>query len=233
MMGIFAIIFWICIGGILHTYLLYPLLLRWWAAGKEGPKPAQTLPEPLPFMSVLLSAYNEEAVLEAKLQNLLELDYPPGRIRFFVGSDGSSDKTNELLKAFGDRSAYEVFLFEERRGKPSVLNDLAHEAQKAYPGSDHIFLLTDASVLIDPRTPKLLVRHFQDQTIGLVDTRMVHTGLEASGISKSEDLYISREVQIKDQESRLWGTMIGPFGGCFALRAELYEPLPPNYLVDD
>ena len=233
MIGFIAFIFWLCIGGILHTYLFYPLLLNLIDRWKKKPDPVAKSWGELPFLSVLLSAYNEEAVLVAKLENMVALDYPPDKIQFLIGSDGSSDKTNEILASFSDKTNFQVFPFEERRGKPSVLNDLVKTALARYPVENHIFLLTDASVIIDPATPLQLVLHFKDPQIGLVDSRMVHTGLTAAGISRSEDAYISREVRIKYLEGKLWGAMIGPFGGCFALRAELYEPIPGNYLVDD
>ncbi|CAG0880285.1 unnamed protein product [Darwinula stevensoni] len=65
------------------------------------------------------------------------------------------------------------------------------------------------------------------------DAHIKPIGLRAQGISKSEDTYIGREVMLKHYESRAWGTMIGPFGGCYAIRANLFEPIPPNFLVDD
>ncbi len=69
--------------------------------------------------------------------------------------------------------------------------------------------------------------------IGLVDTNMVNRGMKEEGISYQEKAYISREVRIKDHESRLWGAMMGPFGGCYAIRKEDYAQVPANFLVDD
>jgi len=69
--------------------------------------------------------------------------------------------------------------------------------------------------------------------IGLVDTNMVNRGMKEEGISHQEKAYISREVSIKDRESRLWGAMMGPFGGCYAIRKEDYARVPSNFLVDD
>jgi hypothetical protein len=78
-----------------------------------------------------------------------------------------------------------------------------------------------------------LVRHFKNPKIGLVDTHMVNMGMKEEGISYQEKAYISREVHIKDMESRLWGAMMGPFGGCYAIRKEDYTRVPSNFLVDD
>jgi len=96
-----------------------------------------------------------------------------------------------------------------------------------------ILMLTDANVMFDTSTIFNSVRHFKNSEIGLVDTNMINKGLKVEGISYQEKAYISREVMIKNMEGRLWGTMMGPFGGCYSIRKEDYSPVPPNYLVDD
>lgn len=78
-----------------------------------------------------------------------------------------------------------------------------------------------------------LVKYFADERIGLVDTNMQNYGITHHGISFQEKSYISREVNVKSLESKTFGTMIGPFGGCYAIRKDLYTPVPSNYLVDD
>ncbi len=99
--------------------------------------------------------------------------------------------------------------------------------------SGTILVLTDANVIFDDDTLFYLVRHFKNPGIGLVDTNMVNRGMKEEGISYQEKAYISREVWIKDRESRLWGAMMGPFGGCYAIRKEDYARVPSNFLVDD
>jgi len=93
--------------------------------------------------------------------------------------------------------------------------------------------LTDANVILKPNTLYELVKYFKVTEIGLVDANMVNKGLSSDGISFQEKAYISREVKIKNMEGKLWGSMMGPFGGCFAMRKSLYEKVPENYLVDD
>jgi cellulose synthase/poly-beta-1,6-N-acetylglucosamine synthase-like glycosyltransferase len=108
-----------------------------------------------------------------------------------------------------------------------VVNDLVQNA------SGTILVLTDANVIFSTDTLFYLVRHFKNSMIGLVDTNMVNRGMKEEGISYQEKAYISREVRIKDHESRLWGAMMGPFGGCYAIRKEDYARVPANFLVDD
>ena len=78
-----------------------------------------------------------------------------------------------------------------------------------------------------------LVKHFKNEEIGLVDSKMINIGIKKDGISLQEKTYISTEVSSKNAESLLWGTMMGPFGGCFALRKKLWEKIPSYFLVDD
>lgn len=124
--------------------------------------------------------------------------------------------------------------YELRRGKPPVINDLAQEAMAMQPaGENHVLVLTDASVILEPDTLFHLVKHYKNKQIGVVDAFMHSAGLRQEGISQSEHRYMSGEVQLKWAEGRLWVKIIGPFGGCYALRSDLFEPVPPNSLVDD
>jgi cellulose synthase/poly-beta-1,6-N-acetylglucosamine synthase-like glycosyltransferase len=189
----------------------------------------------LPLVSVLLSVYNEELVIAEKLASLRNLRYPAGKLRVYIGSDGSDDRTEEILTASLAQQPFpglQFFPFAERRGKPPVINDLAQRALASEVGN-HVFLLTDASVMLEPDTLYCLVRHLKNERIGVVDAHMRSRGLQAAGISRSEDRYLSGEVRLKHWESLAWGMMIGPFGGCYALRAGLFEPIPPRSLVDD
>ena len=150
-----------------------------------------------------------------------------------MGSDASTDGTVESVQSLvvGRQSivgeSLRVFDFKERRGKQNVVNDLVRES------AGEILVLTDANVMFDTDTIYCMVRHFKNPKIGLVDTNMINRGMKQSGISFQEKAYISREVKIKDRESRLWGAMMGPFGGCYAIRKEDYSRVPANYLVDD
>jgi cellulose synthase/poly-beta-1,6-N-acetylglucosamine synthase-like glycosyltransferase len=186
----------------------------------------------LPRVSVLMSVYNEEQVLAEKLDSLRAVAYPPEKWHIYVGSDASDDRSNALVAASGLPNL-RFFPFEARRGKPPVINDLAAAALADGGQAQHVLLLTDANVLLHPDAVYHLVRHFCDPAVGAVDARMLPTGLRAEGISRSEERYLSGEVRLKYHEGVVWGAMMGPFGGCYALRADLFEPVPPRSLVDD
>lgn len=227
------IIFWASTLALLHTYVLYPLLMWGLARGKV---PNRTVFSPddlhLPMVSVLMAVYNEERVIVEKMESLKRLHYPSSRLRIFIGSDGSEDQTVSLIEQ-ATAGIPNVFVtpFPVRRGKPPVINDLARMAADPEPG--HVFLLTDASVILEPDTLYHLVKHFKNERIAVVDAHMQSKGLRQVGISKSEEQYLSGEVRLKHHEGLAWGMMMGPFGGCYALRAALFEPIPPRSLVDD
>lgn len=182
-----------------------------------------------------MSLYNEEKVIQEKLDCLLALDYPKERLKFYIGSDCSMDATNEIVAVYAKKHAnIHFFPFANRRGKPGVINDLAQIAKKeANPSQEHVFIITDANVMLEVQTLKKLIRHFANPKIVVVDAHMVNKGMQQEGISKSENQYISSEVQLKHDEGLLWGKMIGPFGGCYAIRANWYSPVPEHFLVDD
>lgn len=226
-----------------------------------------------PTVHVLMAVHNEESVLEDKLASLATQNYS-GELLFLIGSDDSSDRTNEILTAWAAKDdRFRPTLFTSRQGKPGIINQLASQRSAisdqrsahdpdspqinldpspsrakrasmsltaANPKSrienreSRILLLTDASVLLQPNVITELVRPMvNDDRIGVVDATMVQTGGKAEGIGLTEVQYINREVKIKRAEGQLWGAMVGPFGGCWAIRAEAFRPVPDNFLVDD
>lgn len=227
--------FWLSVFLLVYSYFLYPLLLKWLVKNKGVNAVVYDKEEDLPFVSVLMSIYNEEAVIAEKLESLLKLNYPEGKIIIYAGSDCSSDRSNEILREYAEKyPGISFFPFEERNGKPGVINRLALEAAKIRPkGSNHIFLITDANVILTSNVLKSLARHYKNEKIVIVDANMVHVGMMDEGISKSENYYISSEVALKNREARMWGMIAGPFGGCYALRSDWFCEVPSNFLVDD
>jgi len=227
-MLVLAVIFWLSVFLIFHTYLFYPLILKALSKGRKNNEIVYTREDDLPFVSIIISAFNEEEVIAEKLDSIFSGDYPDDRVEVLIGSDNSADRTAEIINTYIPKHTNLIFNdYKERRGKQNVVNDLVLDSR----GS--ILMLTDANVMFDTSTIFNSVRHFKNSEIGLVDTNMINKGLKVEGISYQEKAYISREVMIKNMEGRLWGTMMGPFGGCYSIRKEDYSPVPPNYLVDD
>lgn len=225
---IFELIFWIAIGLVFHTYVAYPYILKALARGKKGNLLRYAADDDLPFVSVIIAAHNEEACIAEKIGSIYAGSYPIDRFEVLIGSDHSTDKTAEIVRGYQSRyPSLKFYDFTERRGKGNVVNDLVMDS------AGTILVLTDANVIFDKDTLFFMVRHFRNERIGLVDTNMINRGMKVDGISFQEKAYISREVRIKDYESRLWGAMMGPFGGCYAIRTEDYDRVPSNFLVDD
>lgn len=230
----FQILFWIPVGLLLYSYIIYPHLLELISLflKRKNPKPETQNTEP--FVSILLSVYNEEKVLEQKIKNIFECDYPKDKLEIIVGNDCSDDSTKEILerlKTEDERPKEANFKvitqnFEDRRGKPAVLNDLVKQA------TGEIFLLTDANILFEKDAIKKLVAHFSDSKVGLVGGN-IFSQASGYGISRHEKTYVTRENRIKYHEGNIFGSMIGPFGGFYALRKKLYQNVPENFLVDD
>ena len=227
-------IFWLSFFALLHTYIFYPKLLKWLAKGRTPHTVFFSEKDDWPIVSIIMSLYNEATVIQEKMETLLQLVYPKDKLRFFIGSDGSDDTTNEILQKLVQQYPFiQFFPFAERRGKPSVLNDLVATSLAQNGTSHHIFILTDANVMLSKEVVKKLVRHFKNDQIAIVDAYIINTGMKDMGISKSENQYISSEWQLKHWEGLLWGKMIGPFGGCYAIRASYFSKVPSHYLVDD
>jgi cellulose synthase/poly-beta-1,6-N-acetylglucosamine synthase-like glycosyltransferase len=227
------VVFWFSIFLVLHTYILFPVILHLLARNREtgqpGLKPGpQANPGELPLLSVLIAAHNEVQVIGEKIASVAGSDYPHSMLEVLVGSDASVDGTDEIL---ADLTKQHGFLkhvrFEHRTGKPGVVNHLAADAR------GEILVITDANVMLDRATLRELATSFAAPEVGLVDTRMINTRLKKDGISHQERFYINREVRIKQNESLIWGTMMGPFGGCYAVRKTAYRPVPGHFLVDD
>ncbi len=227
MILVYQYILWVSLGAVLFSYAIYPLLLRLLAVGKSN----NTVifdSSSLPFISILIAAHNEEKVIEEKLRSIFEGSYPIKKIEVLIGSDNSTDKTEEIINDLSRKyQNLKLIAFKNRTGKVRIINNLAETA--THP----IIIITDANVIFDKDTLFHLIKHFKNDAIALVDTNMLHKGLKKEGISYEESFYIRGEVASKYNEGLLWGTMMGPFGGCYAFRKEYFTPVPENFLVDD
>ncbi len=219
---------------LVFSYILFPIILKFLSKNKTANNIIYNHDDEWPHVSILMSLYNEEKIIIKKLESLQEQNYPSGKLDILIGSDCSSDNTNEFVQSFIENHRLNHFNFHpftNRQGKPGVINTLAKKAKEK--NGQHVFIITDASVILSSNTIRHLVKHFKNEKIGLVDAHMKHTHVEKGGIAQSEDSYISNEVHIKYRESLYSGKMMGPFGGCYALRSELFTPVPHNFLVDD
>lgn len=228
-MIIATIFFWVCLISIVHSYLIYPIILKFASVHKRGNTTIYAEDSPdLPTISIVMAAYNEERVLEEKIKSIFDATYPLSKVSVYIGSDNSSDSTNEIATRYAIRYP-NLFLteFKSRQGKANIINKLSQEAQ------GEILILTDANVFFTPTLFYQLVKHFRNSNVGIVGANIINTNLQKSGISIQEKTYLTNENILKYREGVLWGAMIGAFGGCYAIRKTIYTPVPKNFFMDD
>jgi cellulose synthase/poly-beta-1,6-N-acetylglucosamine synthase-like glycosyltransferase len=231
---ILQIIFWGALLLMLHSYVLFPLWLAVLAKGKRDNDIVFGKTDELPHVFILMSAYNEEKVIGEKLRSVFETTYPIAKISFYIGSDNSSDRTNEIISAYSVQyPQLRFYPYTDRNGKSGVLNRLFGEIKANGYSPDDVFILTDANVFFSADTIFQLVRHFKNKNIGQVAANILNKGQKEEGISRQETSYIQRENIIKYHEGKIWGAMQGAFGACYAMRASCYAPIPPNFLMED
>jgi len=179
-----------------------------------------------PTISIIISAYNEENIIEEKIQNLKSLHYDKNRIEFLIGSDGSTDKTAEILKEHQSKNLI-VYISNKRRGKPAILNELVQMAH------GEIIVFSDANTLYQQDTIKNLVHHFSDPKVGAVCGRLVLESTDNVSQFTGEISYWEYENTIKKLESDIHSA-IGANGAVYAIRRSLYKQLPTDIpVVDD
>jgi cellulose synthase/poly-beta-1,6-N-acetylglucosamine synthase-like glycosyltransferase len=217
------LVFCLSAGGVVYAYALYPALLRLLARlfGRLSIPPSSGAE--LPFISLLIAAHDEQAVIGERIQNALALDYPPERLEVIIASDGSEDRTAEIVLECRDPRV-RLLNFPERRGKALVLNDAMREAR------GDLVLLSDANTFTDPDAARKLVRWFANPKVGAVCGKLILTDPKSG--ANADGIYWKYETFLKRHESLL-GALLGANGAIYAIRKELFQPIAPNTIVDD
>lgn len=223
------ILFWICLIICIYTYVGYGVLLYLLVLLKRmvKGKPKQIeLPEDsqLPDVAFMVCAYNEQDVVEMKMQNIHELDYPKEKLHVIWVTDGSSDNTNEYLKAYPE---VEVIYSPERRGKTAALN---HGLSMV---TSDITVMTDANTMVNREAIREIVRCMQDPKVACVaGEKRVMSRHEGEIAAEGEGLYWKYESALKRLDSELYSAM-GAAGELNAIRTHLYEKMSETALLDD
>lgn len=218
--------FVIVIALILHTYVMFPLTLPMLAEFFQRFRRYEIYgkTEHLPTVSILISAYNEEGVIAQKIQNCLELDYPADRLQILIGNDGSQDRTAEIIRRYAPRVT--LVDAEKNAGKASMLNRLAKEA------SGEVLVFCDANTLFFPNVVRKIVQPFANAQMGCVCGHLILTDQSGSALGEGESTYWDLESEIKKFEGVL-GVVIGGNGAIYAIRSQLFTPLPTKRSVMD
>lgn len=221
MQPIFTIIFIFTIILCLSSYVFYPLIIGF--IGSVYPFCVKK-ENVLPFVSVIIPAYNEAKHIEKKILNTLALNYPGKKIEIIVGSDGSTDDTAKIVEKYSSKGIRFIG-YETNRGKTAVQNDLVNKSR------GEILVFTDAASFLPPEAVKKIVCNFADQRIGCVAGKMQFINTDENMTTQSQGLYWKYEVLIRELESRV-GSLIGVDGPLYAVRREYYIPLGHHVISD-
>jgi cellulose synthase/poly-beta-1,6-N-acetylglucosamine synthase-like glycosyltransferase len=212
------ILFCICLATIAYVYFGYPLLLRFGAIGR-----CQSFRRgsAQPLVSIIVAAHNEELCIEAKLQNLLAQDYPRERVEILIGSDGSSDRTEEIVRRFAGEGVGLVS-FPKQHGKSTMQNSLVAFA------TAELLAFTDADCLLPPSALSLLVENFADPRVGLASACPRFRNASETAVAGNESRYLRYETWLRRRESER-GVLAMASGSLFAMRRSLWKPLAPHF----
>ena len=214
------IIFFIFLFLSAYSYLVFPGIL--WFLQRVFKRSWRQSVAHQPAVSIIISAYNEEGVIEQKINNALSLDYPRELLEIVVGSDGSTDRTNQILAGI-PHPCLTRHIFTERTGKTECLNRMVPQAK------GEIILFTDANSMFPPDLLHKMVRNFADPTVGLVSGwTKYRRGLEGKGTASA---YARFEKALKMWESAVH-SCVGADGAVFAIRKSCYRKLLPHDIND-
>lgn len=222
------IIFWTCIAIVFYTYIGYGIVLYLMVKVKEWMTPKSSLQLPddheLPEVTLLVAAYNEEAVVKEKMENSLSLDYPESKLKLMWVTDGTTDNTNKLLAEY---HRAEVLFSPERRGKTAALNRAIDYVKTP------IVVFTDANTMLNKEAIREIVRQFMDPKVGCVaGEKRIAVKEKDNAAGGGEGLYWKYESTLKKLDGKLYSAM-GAAGELFAVRTNLFEKMEDDTLLDD
>lgn len=216
-------LFWTSAFLVVYPYLIYPSLLA--LLRRLVPRPPRKA-QIEPTVSLLVTAFNEEDVIAAKIENSLVLDYPAGRLEIVIASDGSSDGTNAIAARYADSHRVRLVAFPVNRGKLAAMNDVIPEL------TGEIVVFSDASSMLTPESIRVLVANFADPAVGAVSGAYLVRNPACAALGPQEDFYWRFETSLKAAEADLSSTL-GAHGALYAIRHHLYPFPEPGVINDD
>jgi cellulose synthase/poly-beta-1,6-N-acetylglucosamine synthase-like glycosyltransferase len=215
-------LFWFCVAVVGYTYAGYPLLA--WTLSRLRSKPVHRAAIE-PHVSIIIAAYNEERVIEEKIRNTLAIEYPEDRLEVVIVTDGSTDATVAIAESHAGEGV-RVLHEPGRKGKTAALNRAGTQCR------GEILFFSDANTHYRPDVVRQLVRSFADPMVGGVSGRKIILEHADRAATRGETGYWGYESFLKTCESRI-GSIVTADGEIFAVRASLFEPMPPEIVHDD
>lgn len=222
MSTLLAVAFWLSAATLGYVYFAYPLLARV-LAKFQGRPPKRSLGL-RPSVTVIITAYNEEKNIRAKIDHVFSLNYPENLLHIIVVSDASNDETDELVRTHGSQRV-ELLRVEGRRGKTACQNAAAARAEA------EILVFTDATTRISPDALTAVVENFGDPEVGCVAGLLTYQGKKGNLTAAGGLSYWNYEVALRSAESR-FGTLIGVSGCLYAVRRNAYRTIDPSLISD-
>ncbi len=222
------LLFWLSLLVIVYTFVGYGMVLyvlvrlrRIFRGPRRLPAAAES---DLPTCTLVVAAYNEEAFIEAKIKDTLALRYPAGKLNILFITDGSTDRTPEIISNFPQIT---LLHRPERRGKIAAI----HRAAETI--STEAIVFTDANTFLNPDALIHLCRHYADPTVGAVaGEKRVKSEAAADASSAGEGFYWKYESKLKQWDSELY-SVVGAAGELFSVRKSLYQPVSADSIIDD
>ena len=218
------IAFWICLALVFYIYVGYPMIV--FILSQIFHRTVRKS-DAYPLVTLIISAFNEEREIERTVTNKLVQDYPQDRLEIIVVSDGSTDRTDEIVQGLSKRHEGRLkFLRQEpRQGKTQALNLAVSET------SSEILVFADANSMYAPDALRKIVRNFADPSVGYVTGQMIYTNPNGAGFAEGSGAYMRYENALRVWETQV-GSVIGVDGGIDAVRRNLYIPMQPDQLPD-
>ena len=225
MVSLAVIIFLVALSLIALTYVVYPL----WQLIFPG-KPIDFTGEfTPPSVSVVFAAYNESAIIEAKIRSIYSTNYPIDLLSVWIGSDLSNDGTDDIIRNLqSEFPQLNLHVNDNRSGKSATINLLVERT------AAEVIIATDANILFKETTIEELVRPIALQkATAVAGTLAYEAGCVTNGIATNEKAYLSLENAIRRAESRKHGICFGMEGGLYSMRKSYWKPIPPNTFMED
>lgn len=207
-------IFWISVAALFYTYIGYPLFV--YLVSRLLPKTINRA-DFAPVVTVLITAYNEERAIRAKLENTWQIDYPKEKLEILVTSDCSNDRTEEIVKEFAARNV-KLYRQTERLGKTMAQNAAVEKA------AGEIILFSDATTMYERDVLSAMLPNFADETVGCVAGKLIYIDDSRSPVGKGAKSYWNYETFLKESESRAC-SLIGASGCLYAVRKSAYKAM--------
>ncbi len=217
-----AIVFWIALAGVTYVYLGYPLLLMAWRRFARRPVQKRACE---PTVSLVIAMHNEAGNVLPKMKNCQELNYPAHKLQVIVSLDAPIDSTFELLRDWTSQGL-EIVFSPIRKGKASAVNSGVAAAR------GEIVVFGDAAQRLEPNAIRELVANFSDESVGAVSGALILLDEYGRESKEGAGAYWRYERALRTMESEIH-SVPGATGAIYAVRRSLFEPLPPDTLLDD